>query len=390
MTSRPRVLFISPQPFFEWRGSPIRVKFNALALHQLGYEVDLLTLPVGEDEPAVRARVIRVWNLFGSKNIPIGPSLLKLWFDFLLLLRGIGLVIRNRYDVLHGTEESGFLCYLLTFICRARCIYEKHSDTGSYGGGILKKALLSVYNGVEHITIRRSDHVICTGPGLADQARSVSAKAAISCIPDIPSSTVEPSPEQVQAAKQEITGDSEALVVTYVGSFAEYQGVDIIFQAIPRVLRHNADIRFYIIGGNDDEIAHYSGILGDQGISGAVLFAGKIDPDRLPAYLAASDILLAPRKSGINSPLKILDYFKAGGAIVATDTVANQRLLDSKTALLCEFDPDSFAHSILELAKNDEKRREIAAGGHSLYKTTYNFNEFTRQLGAVYNTVLEN
>jgi glycosyltransferase involved in cell wall biosynthesis len=389
MRNRPRVLFVSPQPFFEWRGSPIRVKFNTMALDQLGYDVDLLTLPIGADEPAVRARVIRVWNLFGSSTIAIGPSLLKIWFDFLLLLRGIGLVTGHRYAVLHGTEESGFLCYLLSFICRAKCIYEKHSDSGSYSEGIIKKIIIAIYNGVEHLTVRCADHVICTGPGLAEQARSVSEQAAISCIPDIPSSTLEPSPEQVAAAREEITGSSKSLVVTYVGSFAEYQGVDIIFQAIPQVLEQDPTIRFCIIGGSVGEISHYRGELEKQGIADQVMFPGKIDPDQLPAYLSASDILLAPRKSGINSPLKILDYFKAGGAIVATNTVANKRLLDAETAVLCEFDSASFASAILELSKNDARRSKIAAGGHARYRARYNFPEFTRQLGEVYDTVLK-
>ena len=47
--SKKRILFISPQPFFQWRGSPIRVKYNLQALSDLGYEVDLVTLPFGED-----------------------------------------------------------------------------------------------------------------------------------------------------------------------------------------------------------------------------------------------------------------------------------------------------------------------------------------------------
>ena len=34
-----KVLFISPQPFFQWRGSPIRVAFNLQALADEGYEV---------------------------------------------------------------------------------------------------------------------------------------------------------------------------------------------------------------------------------------------------------------------------------------------------------------------------------------------------------------
>jgi hypothetical protein len=31
----PRVLLIAPQPYFQWRGSPLRVRFNVQALAEL-------------------------------------------------------------------------------------------------------------------------------------------------------------------------------------------------------------------------------------------------------------------------------------------------------------------------------------------------------------------
>jgi len=326
-----RVLFISPQPFFEWRGSSIRVKFNVMALGELGYDVHLLTLPVGKDVPAITCKVIRAWNIFGTKQVSIGPSLLKLWFDFILSIQGTYLVLRYRYRILHGTEEAGFLCYLLSFICRAKCIYEKHSDSASYKQGFFKKLILGVYNQAERLTIKRADMVICTGPGLQRQAREIAPTAEIRRIPDIPSSIVEPDSREIANARSQMAHSDEQVLVTYVGSFAEYQGIDIIFDAIPEVVKNCEQARFIIIGGNDDEIAAYRNKLDQFNVAERVRFLGKIDPDALPAYLAASDILLAPRKSGINSPLKILDYFKAGAAIVATDTIANQKLLNETT-----------------------------------------------------------
>ncbi len=388
MTSKKRVLFISPQPFFEWRGSPIRVKFNLIALEKLGYELDFLTLPIGKDEPAISSRVIRAWNLFGSTRIAIGPSLLKLWFDFILLIQAIGLVLRNRYDVLHGTEETGFLCYLLSFICRARCIYEKHSDSDSYTGTGIKKLILGVYNGVERLTIRRADMVICTGPGLEQQARESSPNGNIVCIPDIPSSLVEPTAEQIKNTRAFLASDEGQIIATYVGSFAEYQGVDIIFNAIPTVVAKDPNIKFVIIGGNDEDIAKYRKMLESKGVKDNVTFVGMINPDILPAYLAASDILLAPRKSGINSPLKILDYFKAGAAIVATDTVANQRLLNSNNSVLCEFSASGFARAICELGNDHIMRTTLSGNAHQLYKSTYNFEKFTNQLERAYQSIV--
>ncbi len=367
-----------------------------MALSESGYDVDLLTLPIGQDETAITARVIRVWNPFRSKKISIGPSPLKLWFDLLLLIKGLMLITKNKYAVIHGTEEAGSICYLLSLFCSAKSVYEKHSDTGSYKSNTsrLKNAFLYTYHWVEKQTTRRASITIATGPGLAEQARENAPNATIFTIPDIPSSTIEPDSRSVEVARNEISQSNEKIVVTYVGSFASYQGVDIIFDCIPDVLKQRNSIKFLIIGGDESEIRHYQNLLNQQDISTQgndqqVMFAGKIAPDRLPAYLTASDILLAPRKSGINSPLKILDYFKAGTAIVATNTVANQRLLNDQNAVLCAFQSDAFADSILWLAQNPNSRTTMGQNGYEEYKEKYNFSVFRQQLALAYQTLLD-
>jgi len=390
MTTARRVLLISPQPYFAWRGSSIRVKFNLRALAELGYEVDLLTIPIGEEEPSTPARVIRVWNVFGSNRISIGPSPLKLWFDLLLFIRGFWLVLFNRYDVIHGTEEAGFVAWILAKIRGSKSVYEKHSDAASYKKGLIQNLVLGAYLWVEHFTCRHADLVICTGPGLYKQAKSIAPEALVWDICDIPSSLVEPSEVDIAAAKEAMTGGKQKVLVTYVGSFAVYQGIEVVFGAIPIVLEETELVRFVIIGGSVEEIAERRDTLNRQGIAEEeVQFLGLIPPDDLPAYLSASDILMAPRKAGVNTPLKVLDYFKAGGAIVATDTTANRFILDQSCAKLCEFSDQGFANAILDLVHNVDQRRDIASRGRSLYEEKFNFNVFTRLVGDAYDEMLE-
>lgn len=387
-----RVLFICPQPFFEWRGSPIRVKFNALSLSELGYDVDLLTLPIGSDEKIDNVNIIRAWNLFGSKKIAIGPSILKLWFALILLAQGTGLVLRNRYDVLHGTEEAGFICYLLAKIARAKCIFEKHSDSHSYSPKFFLKPVLALYTLAEKLTIKGSDTVISTGPALNEQALEMAGTeeegGKFYIIPDTPSSNVEASREVILETRNEMVDNDDQVVISYAGSFASYQGIDIIFDAIPTITQQCPQALFIIIGGSEKEIEHRKSILEKAGISEQIKFLGKVPPDTLTAYLAASDILLAPRKSGINSPLKILDYFKAGAAIVATNTEANKRLLNADNAVLSEFNVTSFAQAVKQLIDSPAERKRIAKNSHKLYKSTYNFSVFKSQINEAYNSTL--
>ncbi|MEA3292173.1 MAG: hypothetical protein U9Q71_07735 [Pseudomonadota bacterium] len=185
-----RILFISPQPFFQWRGSPIRVRFVLQALSDLGYQIDLLTLPFGEDEEIPNVRIIRVANPLGAKEIAIGPSLLKVFFDVLIFAKAIGLNRENDYQVIHGIEEAGFLSILLGKMFGRKKVFEKHSDPFSYRKGMLKNMVLSLYASTESFTVKRADLVIGTGPGRAGPAaRSARPRGPGACRPTASSSS---------------------------------------------------------------------------------------------------------------------------------------------------------------------------------------------------------
>ena len=380
----PRVLFISPQPFFQWRGSPIRVSFDVQALSENGCEVDLLTLPIGDEKQVPGVRVIRVNNPFGVKNISIGPSLLKAGFDVLLFIKAFRLIREKKYDVIHGIEEAGILAVILARIFKSKAVFEKHSDPFSYRSGFIKNAILTVYSKVESFTVRRANLVIGTGQGLAEQARVMGATCPVYNIFDIPSSLVEPDPGKAADIAIQLKQHPDEVLITFVGSFAVYQGVDIMFSMIPHVVGKNPNARFVIIGGSDAEIEDRKNQLRSAGVEDSVSFMKKIPPDDVPNYLTASDILIAPRIAGVNTPLKILDYFKAGGAIVATDIPSNRLILDDSTAVFARPDPKSFGDAVLQLLELPELRKKLGQTGYEKYKTEFNFNEFKKLLRSAY------
>jgi glycosyltransferase involved in cell wall biosynthesis len=384
-----KILLISPQPFFQWRGSPIRVAFNALALAELGHRVDLLTLPIGEEKKITGVRVFRVANPLGLRNIPIGPSLAKILFDILILLKGISLCLTNRYDVIHGVEEAGFIGAILAKLIGARAIFEKHSDPFSYKKGLLKNIVLRLYAGVEKLSVKMSDAVICTGPGLVRQVEAMKTTTRAFHIFDIPSSLVDSEESQAVAIRREQQESEDEVIVTFVGSFASYQGVELMFAAIPIVLAQCPNARFIIIGGSAAEIKKQTNKFIKLGIEKHVNFLGKVAPDILPNYLRASDILLSPRASGVNSPLKILDYMKAGRSIVATDIPSNRLMLDEKQAMLTPANPERFALGICTLVIDKQQRKTMGAINFDLYQNKYNFTQYCELMSSCYASVLD-
>jgi glycosyltransferase involved in cell wall biosynthesis len=383
-----RILFIASQPFFEWRGSPIRLGFDLLALTQLGYIVDFLTLPLGERREIPGVHIRRAPNLFGARRIAIGPSLLKLAFDGILFWMALGCVLRQRYAVVHGVEDCGLIAWVAARIGRARLIFERHSDPSSYHKGGLRNAVMRVYAAVERFVMRRADAVIGTGPGLVAHAQAVGRASRACLIPDIPSSLTEATEAGRAAARARCVRKADDLLIAYVGSFAVYQGIDLLFAAIPLVAAAEPRARFVIIGGSPEEIQSRKAALAAAGFPQAALFLGHIAPDQLPDTLAAADILLSPRLAGMNTPLKLLDYLKAGAAIVATDCEANRLILTPEIAQLTPLTPDGFAAGILALCRDPGRRARLARAGGGLLASRHNFALFREALRLCYTYVL--
>jgi glycosyltransferase involved in cell wall biosynthesis len=263
-------------------------------------------------------------------------------------------------------------------------VFEKHSDPSSYHRNPLRNFVMRLYAATERFTIRHADAAIGTGPGLVAQARAVQPRAAVHHIFDIPSSLVEADPARTAAVAARLRQAPDELLLIYVGSFAVYQGIDLLFEALPHVVRACPRARLVVIGGTPAEVAHRTAWLRARGLEAAVIWAGWVAPDELADYLAAADVLLSPRLGGVNTPLKLLDYLKAGRAIAATDTPANRLILDETTAELAPPEAAAFAAGIVRLLDDPARRAHLAAQGRELIRTRYNFAEFKRLLGECY------
>ena len=388
MSGAPRILLISPQPFFQWRGSPLRVRFNAQALAELGYAVDLLVMPVGADLLLPGVALHRAANIIRATNLPIGPSLSKAILDIALYFKAAVLARRHRYAVIHGIEDAGPIAAVLARRHGARMIFEKHSDPASYKKGFLRNLVMAAYRRVERFSIRRADAVIGTGPALVEQARAIAPGKPVHHIFDIPSSLVEADPARAAAARARLDLPADAVLALYVGSFAVYQGIDLLFQSIPAALAADPCLHFAIVGGSPAEIAARRRELAAAGCADRVRFPGLVPPDDLPHLLAAADILLSPRIAGRNTPLKLLDYLKAGRAVVACDNPANRLILDESNARLVAPEPAAFAGGLAELAADAGLRERLGAAGHRLYLDTYNYDRFKQRLAAAYAQLL--
>src|SRR5260370_10281111 len=93
-----RILMIAREPFLEPRGTPFSVYHRAKALVTLGYEVDLVTYPIGKQVALPGLRIYRAPALPFIRKVKIGPSLAQFPLDLCLFLTALWLLCFRLYS----------------------------------------------------------------------------------------------------------------------------------------------------------------------------------------------------------------------------------------------------------------------------------------------------
>jgi len=353
------ILMLAPEPFFEPRGTPISVYFRIQALGELGHRVTLVTYPIGKNVTLNGLKIVRPPNLLGMRRVRIGPSLGKLPLDFLLLLQAALEVAGNRYDLVFSHEEAALMGIWIARIWRKPHVYDMHSSLPQQLKNFnftRSPLLVSLFRRMEHFILKNSDSVIVICRDLMDavSAMGYGQKAVqIENFLDFPSE--ETSAEAVALKKREYAPGAEK-VVLYTGNFEPYQGIPLLLRAAQKV---GAGAVFVLVGGSGRSLNEMKALAGELGISDKVVFVDKVPPSSVPFFLELADVLVSPRISGTNTPLKVYSYLKSGKPFVATRTWTHTQVLSERQAVLSDPDPAEFARGI-EFALNDDDARTRA------------------------------
>ena len=380
-----RILLAAPQPFFQERGTPIAVRLLAETLCDFGHQVDLLVYHEGEDVSVPGLRVFRAWRPPGVRHVPIGISPQKLICDVFLVARMIGLLLRNRYDVVHAVEEALFPSALLNLFSRRKLVY----DMDSWLSEQLTdkwwplRPLRPLLVGFERAVVRRATVVLPVCEDLAVKVRPWTTADRVVVLPDVP---VGDGPVTGSVDELRGTADSDAVIGLYVGNLERYQGIDLLLDAVAR-LQPDTRFRMIVVGGSDADIGRYRQKSEQMGIAARVKFIGRRPVACLGAYLAQADILVSPRTLGDNTPMKVYSYMQSGKAILATDIRSHTQALDAGCAELVAASPAAMAAGMEHLTADVELRARLGAAARAKAEAEYSLAAYRRRLQRAYEMV---
>ena len=127
-----------------------------------------------------------------------------------------------------------------------------------------------------------------------------------------------------------------------------YKGYDLVVRALPAVLRRRSDVRYVLVGQGGD-LPRVRTLARELGVDHAVVCAGAVTDDALPAWYNACDLFVMPSR-GEGLGIVFIEALACGKPVIAGDRDgARDALLDGRLGRLV--DPDDagrLADAILE------------------------------------------
>ncbi len=383
-----KILVISPQPFFTPRGTPFSVYYRTLITTQLGAKVDLLTYGEGADVDIDGARIHRIPRFAALGHVKVGPSMLKLFLDFFLVLYTVKMLVQHRYDVVHAHEEAIFFCRFLKPIFRFKLIYDMHSSLPQQLTNFeftSSKLLIGLFKKLEDSCLRKADAVITICPDLADyvngQIENREKHFLIENSIFDPVRLAKQDPAAAQAAPEAEQNDpfpADAPCIVYAGTLEAYQGIDILIRAFALFSSHHPEYRLVIVGGTPEQVNRFSQLASECGVAEKTVFTGQVVPPLAKAYCARATILVSPRSSGTNTPLKVYEQLQSGLPLVATRIYSHTQVLDDSVAFLVEPTPEDMARGLAEATGAEAAQK--AANAHRLYEERYSRDRYIEKM----------
>jgi PEP-CTERM/exosortase A-associated glycosyltransferase len=247
---------------------------------------------------------------------------------------------------------------------------------------------------LETRVLRAADHVTCICEGLRGEivARGIAADR-VTVIPnavDIEDFTVIKSRDAELEAALALR---DARVLGFIGSFYAYEGLDLLLDALPAMLRRAPDVRLLLVGGGEREAALRAKAAA-LGVADRVIFPGRVPHHDVPRYASLVDVFVFPRLpmrlTNLVTPLKPLEAMAMGKLVLASDVGGHRELIaDGHTGRLFRAgDVDDLVGVTLKVLGSPASWEDYAQAGRAFVERERHWKASVARYEDVYRSLL--
>ncbi|YAF98596.1 MAG: glycosyltransferase family 4 protein [Nodularia sp. CChRGM 3473] len=383
-------------------GQNVYVRHVGEALAQLGWQVDMFTRKVSEEQNTIvqfseNCRTIRL--VAGPVEFVPRDNLLEHVPEFLDNFLKFQKENNITYQLVHTNYwHSSWVGMQLKKIQGTKQVHTYHSLGAVKYKTIEKIPLIASQRlAVEQEVLETAERIVATSPQEQEHMRSlVSTKGNIDIIPCGTDIRLFGAIDR-QTARADLRIDPDTKLVLYVGRFDPRKGIETLVRAVNESqLRGNNHLKLIIGGGstpgNSDGIERdrIENIINELGTRDFTTLPGRLSQEILPTYYAAADVCVVPSHYEPFG-LVAIEAMASGTPVVASDVGGLQfTVVPEVTGLLAPpQDVAAFATAIDRILLNPQWRDELGKAGRKRVETKFSWDGVATQLGELYTQLLQ-
>jgi PEP-CTERM/exosortase A-associated glycosyltransferase len=370
-----RVLHILDHSLPAQSGYTFRTRAIMKAQQALGWDVAAVT-SLRHPLPSPAEQVVDGLTFFRTPGEAKGRSPLREMGEVKALAARIGALAESwKPDILHA--HSPVLTALaadrvakrlsIPLLYEIRAFWEDAAvGNGTGREGSLKYRLTRM---LETRAVRRADAVAVICEGLrADLVKRGIDPAKIMVSPNGVDLELFGTPPARDTALADELGLDGADVIGFIGSFYDYEGLDLLIAAMPQLVASAPKVHLLLVGGGPME-AEWRAMAHASPVANRIHFVGRVPHEQVERYYSLIDVLAYPRKAmrltELVTPLKPLEAMAQRRLVAASDIGGHRELIqDGVTGTLFPpDDPAGLAQSLADLLADRagwDDRRAVA------------------------------
>jgi glycosyltransferase involved in cell wall biosynthesis len=205
---------------------------------------------------------------------------------------------------------------------------------------------------------REVDLVIAPSAGLRDVLIKMGVDAHVEVIPN----GVDLSPFSALAnpvPRQSLGFEDSHVLLIYVGRLGPEKNLTFLVRAFAGIHSAYPDARLLLVGDGPEK-DNLEDQVRRSGLEGKVRFAGMVEYESLPGYLAAGDIFVTASVTEVH-PLSVIEALAAGLPVVGIRSPGiEDTIQDDENGLLCPNDLAGFTAKLARIVGEPKTRRRMA------------------------------
>jgi glycosyltransferase involved in cell wall biosynthesis len=353
-----------------------------------GHRVHVVTYHYGSGDAAPILSVHRIPEIKAYRKLSPGPTYVKLGLLDPLLTHKLWQVLRRHpVDVIHAHHFEGLIAARVASIgTRIPVIFDAHtlltSELPFYPMGLPLGAKRVIAGALDRHLPVVADHVITVTERIRNRLLRFGrlSEKVVSVIPNGVES--EFFAENINGR----AGSNGSPTLIFTGNLAPYQGIDLMLQALRKVLDRRSDVRLKIVTQSSFE--RYDALTRELGINGAIDIVPAPFED-IPGLLAGAAVAVNPRTDCDGIPVKLLNYMAAGKPVLSFAGSAPGVRHRETGWLVPDGDVDGFAEGALTLLDNAEFADALGRNARQFVESQHSWDRSAEMVEGVYRRVID-